>query len=114
MQDASKLRVSQSILEAGPVELHGEASETEAVFGVGGVGCAEGADGDGGELRRRNLGGECVDDGDGGTGGERGVWEFASGAEGFDVLFGDFRPKNRSRCPEGNLKWLWAWPTQRR
>ena len=90
MQDTPKLRVSQSVLEAGPVKLRGEASETEAVFGVGGVGCVEGADGDGGELRRRDLAGKCVDDGDRGAGGERGVWDFASGAEGFNVLLGDF------------------------
>ena len=102
LQDASKLRVSQSVLEAGPVKLRGKASEAEAVLGVGGVGCAEGADsdggelgrrdlgGDGGELGRRDLGGECVDDGNGRVGRKRGVWELASSAEGFNVLLGDF------------------------
>ena len=112
--DTSNFHLSQSALEAGSVELGGEPSEMEAVLSVGGVGCAEGADCDGGELGRGDLGSERVDDGDRGTGREGCVWELASGAEGFDVLFGDFGPKNRSRCPEGNLKWLWAWPTQRR
>ena len=108
MEDASKLRVSQSVLEAGSVKLRGEASETETVLSVGGVGCAEGTDGDGGELGWRDLGGKRVDDGDRGAGRERSVGEFASGAEGFNVFFGDFGPKNRSRCPKGNLKWDWA------
>ena len=62
--DVSNLCLSQCILEAGSVELGGEASEAEMVIDVGGVGSAEGADGNGGELGRGDLAGKGVDDGD--------------------------------------------------
>ena len=62
--DASNLGFSQCVLEAGSIELGGEASEVEMVIDVGGVGGVEGADGNGSELGRGDLVGECVDDGD--------------------------------------------------
>ena len=112
--DASNLRFSQCVLEAGSVELRSEASKAEMVIDVGGVSGAEGADGDGSELGRGDLRSECVNNGDRGARREGGIREFTFSLEGFDVLFGDFGPKNRSLCPEGNWNWLWAWPTQRR